>query len=442
MGSRHREDTVDASAEDWAMVARYTTTYGTCLVDACPPWTIWTVQNKSGNSQVTLHTREMDDVVTPDFYTQSAKGKIVNSPMTSTIVKLSVPILSMNLTYDTYMNGCTPKRDYLWRMQEFTGTYSIEGIVSANDLFLPPSAGALDDIEDMVDSANTTAHARIGHEEILSLSAVKELGQTVGGLAYILKKVLRISRAVRKREIKTLRHEMSYKELEEVYMNARYNLRPLAYDVKGILSILRGDGHKPGRHTFRAGSQAQVSNSDTLSKPIWVHGATLCRVDSTVHRSCNVAINVRAGVLTNSDQVHASQLWGLDSIVESAWDLIPYSFIVDWFWNVGDTIMSFTPVYGVKKLASWVVKEITTTQTTTLEIHPPTSVDSSGYLIRNKALAVSGSLVASKVTTTKQRISDHSLSVFPTWNPKLDGLKLLDLGIIISNLRKYRSVAM
>lgn len=45
------------------------------------------------------------------------------------------------------------------------------------------------------------------------------------------------------------------------------------------------------------------------------------------------------------DGDHFEDLWrnlyGLDGLIETAWELIPYSFVVDWFTNLGDNITKF-----------------------------------------------------------------------------------------------------
>jgi len=53
-----------------------------------------------------------------------------------------------------------------------------------------------------------------------------------------------------------------------------------------------------------------------------------------------------------------------ESIPITAWELIPFSFVVDWFVNFGDYIQALTPKLGIKGLSSWttVIKETKVTR--------------------------------------------------------------------------------
>jgi hypothetical protein len=77
--------------------------------------------------------------------------------------------------------------------------------------------------------------------------------------------------------------------------------------------------------------------------------------------------------LDEYDLTLADQL-GLDfkSLVTLPWELIPYSFVVDWFLNIGDFIGSLTPSPGYTQLGScFVVEREQTTSYTALGTEVP-----------------------------------------------------------------------
>jgi len=433
--SRHRSNIVSAVSSDFLQQADYTLAEGNCDTGPVPPYNNWPTNTFSGHSQTEYIGTTMDDVVTPNFKVLQAQGKIVNNPLLKVHTELKCPLIDVDITYDVEKYGCTPARRYHWRIQRCRGTRSMDHLFGSG-LFLEPDAI---DLTHQQDLAITKAWSRVDHTEILSISALKELNSTVGGLAYILRKVYKISRAVRRKEIKQLKREISYKELEQVYMNARYNLRPLYYDIKAMIRILGSEVDKPGRQTYRGKSDISSTNSDMISVNSYGHGYYVNLI-TDLHRSVTTTGIVRSGVLTESARVAASQLWGLDTIVMSAWDLIPYSFIVDWFCNVGDTIAAWTPNAGIKPLASWVTVKKVVTQKSTIGNTNSTIVNGGGYYFENLGYNLS-SESATKTVTTTERIPNYERPVLPTWNLQLDCGKLLDLGIILRNLSRYRRLA-
>lgn len=56
--------------------------------------------------------------------------------------------------------------------------------------------------------------------------------------------------------------------------------------------------------------------------------------------------------LTNPNLFLASNM-GLTNPASIAWELVPFSFVVDWFVNVGDYIKSFSDLYGVEFEDPW-----------------------------------------------------------------------------------------
>jgi hypothetical protein len=156
------------------------------------------------------------------------------------------------------------------------------------------------------------------------------------------------------------------------------------------------------------------------------------RLRANILRTTSRSLSVRAGVLTQSKYVSNASLFGFDSLVDTAWDLLPFSFIIDWFFNVGDTILSWVPDFGIEPLTSWVVIKDTIIQTATVTdlywwVNPSYDYD----------WEHSGDLplpIATKTTTTYERIPNYERPVIPRWDLNLDPLKILDLGIILKNL--------
>jgi hypothetical protein len=141
-----------------------------------------------------------------------------------------------------------------------------------------------------------------------------------------------------------------------------------------------------------------------------------------VNRKIEYEVSARAGVLCDVT-IDELTIFGVDQLAESLWELIPFSFIVDWFANVGDTIAALTPDAGVKQRASWVtVRENIT------------ALNSSGQIRNNATWPTStvscGAFEWGYKEQVLERFVDPSVSTWPQSKLRLDGFKLLDLGII------------
>lgn len=135
------------------------------------------------------------------------------------------------------------------------------------------------------------------------------------------------------------------KNLANTYLIGRMGIAPLLSDLEGACKILLSP--KARRYTARgisslAGTATSVM---TLGDPIGTH---LIQLQTT--RSWTI----RYGILYESTAAGrlAGQL-GLTRPLTSAWNLLPWSFVVDWFINVGSFLDAIQPTGAHKTLGSW-----------------------------------------------------------------------------------------
>lgn len=358
-------------------------------------------------------TASMDDVVTPNFKKIVGNGGIINNPMTRTTLYEE----RRDLVYE---------RQKVYRLSggtNWTG-YRTSGDnwwVSMLDTALP-AVLSLSSQESLVDAAVRQAHANIELSQAAILASLGEGRETVASMVSVLKRAAKIGRAFKKLNIKALRSELAPKELADRYMELRYALRPLVYDAKQIAAAYSGkELPKVGRQTwrgykedFRADVQPNVviySDAGTI-----VYGRT----------ESHTTLQVRAGVLTAIEAISGLNVWGADSILETVWELTPYSFVLDWIFDLGETLASFTPEMGVKKLASWVVTELVTFQS--VEVVRAENIFPSGATAYYDVFQLSGK--HTRRTSTVVRVPEPSRPILPQFRLKLDLLKLLDLAIM------------
>jgi hypothetical protein len=128
-------------------------------------------------------------------------------------------------------------------------------------------------------------------------------------------------------------------------------------------------------------------------------------------------------------QLNTLNIWGLTQPVEAIWELIPFSFIIDWFFNVGETLASFTPNYGIESLASWYTVVDTKYQRISRSSKNFSLPQGEDAYCTNNARTYDGCWT-DKTVITKTRVPNPSRRVTPTFSLKLDVFKLTDLVII------------
>jgi hypothetical protein len=375
-------------------------------------------QTFTGTSDDVVRTRTMNDVVVDNFRKRISQGEIINNPMKIVETIVYPP------------DVCSFSRRIIDKSVHTPPTYTghwQEGT-------LAPSLASFGDLLDfeqdvasmrnsLISQAVAKAHANASSSELSLLMVAAESRKSIESLTQIFLRVVKIVKAARRLDMKYLKRQISLRELEDRYMELRYAIRPLVYDTKGVMKAFeKSQAYKTTRCTARGFAKDTIRHNDQTE--VNVNNSAVY----TVGRSFFCEIDVRAGILTDVETSKIS-IWGLDQFLETGWEVTPFSFIVDWFFNIGTLIAAYAPSAGVTQLASWVTYKQTVIQCNTI-------LSSRNYASYNYAdmLSVSGDYSIN--TKTTERTVDPSLGLLPTFNLRLDALKLIDLTIILKRYLK------
>lgn len=375
----------------------------------------------------------MTDVVTPRFHKLRSEGKIVNNPMTkvTTITKEGL-CYSRARCYCRFSGSvCNPPKSYYYEDDDFEGTLPSSVMINYhNKTYIPKPSWNPDTL---IDQTVTKAWSKVGDTSVQSLVCLAEAEKTVLSLASIFRRFIKVIKMIKKLDGYHLAKEFTAKQLSDRYMELRYAIRPLLYDAIGIIEALDKDRKKP-RSTFRATSQDGLEDEDFSVTPITYTGAKAHGWDLETRRSTTLFAECKAGVLTEMDLESSPwNVWGITQPFESAWELIPFSFIVDWFFNVGDTLAAWTPNYGFQALTSWYTLETIWVQRVDLTYTNVWYTDSQSF----DWLACDGILTNCFMETTeivKTRVPNPSLSIIPSIKLRVNMFKLTDLLLIAKNI--------
>jgi hypothetical protein len=176
------------------------------------------------------------------------------------------------------------------------------------------------------------------------LTDIAEAREIPGMITSISKDVTNVLRGMRRnhslsdlrlasllRPLDLLRHpSRALRKIGDYWMTYRYGIMPLAYSVRDIIkTVNRGMG------TYSKKSAVITPHDTGVSLPS----------DST-----DYCLKMTEGEITVRANIFAYYSWKEASIAAgtgfnpfvTAWELIPYSFVVDWFVNVGDSIARAT----------------------------------------------------------------------------------------------------
>lgn len=213
---------------------------------------------------------------------------------------------------------------------------------------LSPSAGLMNEVRNrairkFLESAKSVRSSFEAGQDL------GELKQTIGSFRrpfesmkkLTVEYLLRLKKAkVYLRDIRSLR-----KALSDSYLEWRFGWRPLVIDIAdayaGLTNRNRMQSTAPchgnatgqellnshvGAPTFGFDSKMILSESTYITYSYWINGA----IRLNLNRSGNIPV------------LQSLQLSTLNDFAVTAWDLLPYSFVVDYLVNVGDIINALT----------------------------------------------------------------------------------------------------
>jgi hypothetical protein len=117
------------------------------------------------------------------------------------------------------------------------------------------------------------------------------------------------------------------KRAAELWLGYRYAVMPIVYSIQDAVEVLNQESSK--YQTSRAAMKVYGSFADTPSQPGILY--------DTGHAEIRWSATSKARFLTS--ELRKTAALGLNPI-RTAWELVPYSFVVDWAVNIADLIES------------------------------------------------------------------------------------------------------
>lgn len=288
-------------------------------------------------------------------------------------------------------------------------------------------------LSSMQANAIVKAFAKLNDAPVLIGEAMSDLSKTSGMLKRPFGAALNLLSRMEKRRSKLLRTLPYPKATAQCWLEYRYGWRPLIMDVNAIVKQATARVQPPGWVRRVARSQVSLTTAKsnecagTNSRGFGMTGT------ATFKRKLRASAGVIYDLKINSSLEEWQKTLGAraSDIPATLWEIIPYSFVVDWFVGIGTWIQAVTPDPNVSVRGSWnttVDESINTidsiVSSITLATVPPVTFKTGGGSSEIKSVSI-------------RRLVNQPLPSLPslvgtslTANQTLDGLALTATQII------------
>lgn len=182
-----------------------------------------------------------------------------------------------------------------------------------------------------------------------SIRSSVEAGQDIGELKQTLEGILNPLGSLRKHtlgyfdELKKARRNTKRvhlrKALTDTYLEFNFGWRPLASDIAdAIVGLQNRNRMQEIMPVSASATEHYYGTMDSYvhsNNPIFIHNGF---VKSTSQFSVRYKGKVRVGLVNGNIPIAQALQLDLPHFVPTVWDLIPYSFVVDYFTNIGNIV--------------------------------------------------------------------------------------------------------
>jgi hypothetical protein len=208
----------------------------------------------------------------------------------------------------------------------------------------------------------------------------------------------------------------NWKTLRSAWLEGRYGWRTFFYDLRSLDEAIRNFDETRTRHSERSGKQhtTSVLSSSTIDHTTW--GYDLVQETTSV-------ISMRGSVVADIT-VPKFQF----NPLQTGWELIPFSFVVDWFVNVGSALAAINFIaFSSNYSASKGYKITICRETTTANVwhNGGTSFDFLDFSFGMNAR--SEGMIEKRVPC--------GVPILPSFSVKLNAWKVVDLLALLSQIK-------
>lgn len=287
------------------------------------------------------------DVVTPGYERKSRKGKIIINPATITTEKHTAEGTWSRMKW--IATSCSsPVKHFV---EDISGPYGGYMLGGTGTRLQPVSLISASEKDALIALAAADCWDKTNENDASILQDLAEYRQTLTLLPSLLSQSSRLLSSM----IRAKRKLISAKQLglltssvaTNLWLQYRFGIRPLISTANGVVEAYSKGFQKLHRQTYRAGKSLSREETVTGSGADWSTGIYWSRYNKH-------DVKVRAGIILEQD-ISINRRLGVDSagLLSLPWELLPYSFVADWFTNVGSWLRGLTAFLTKDPLGTW-----------------------------------------------------------------------------------------
>lgn len=377
----------------------------------------------------------MYDIVTPGYQSLVNRGVIINNPMTHVRTSAVHTDCSFTDTYNTQPYGafndqwvhsgvCVP-RQTPQAMPSVTTNCGDKAAGAINRAYADVNEGTAQLLVDIAELSKTYTMLKNPFREALNL--VRKTRKVLSG---------KTLRAMIARGKKVYGGTRLPDAASGVYLEWRYGWNPLLRSIDDTCHAIAENMNQTKRRFtgrgYASGEDHQSKSAVSYWNPLSCSNGGM-KNEAITDKSQRVTW--RAGVLAEGYLSSASNLGvSFADVPSTAWELVPYSFVVDWFVGVGDWISAHRPTPGFSYLASWLTVLDESTTTYTFHYHAGSCSVGTGSSLRSYQRS-QGTCSLTNTSWSKSRTVGVSPSVFPQSDLDFRSLTHLVDGIALTYQR-------
>jgi hypothetical protein len=286
-----------------------------------------------------------EDVVSPGYRKRSRSGEIILSPYSSVTENHEVSGEGWRARSD--FESCLAT--HVHREDSINGPLYFTNPMLGGQHATPISLFSDSEMKSAINVAATQAWSQSNGNDAQILTDIGEMRQTLAMFRQPMSAIQPLLRAIKNSRKARLVSNVGQGALQTatgLWLQYRYGIRPLVSSVNSVVKALNEIRVKK-RKTYRGKYNLNRSNSIPFDLPDqgMVHQ---CR------ESQSDVINIRAGILIE-ELVSLRTSLGVDAsgMLALPWELVPFSFVADWFVNVGSFLTAISPALTKSPLGTW-----------------------------------------------------------------------------------------